>query len=117
MRTSAPDRPAARRVSAVATALLAAALLWLAVVAPARAASLVYLDQNYNVWITSPDGVRKKQVTTDGTPDFRYKAPTADDSGAIVSYGHPEKFWARIMNQDGAGQIARQTRTQTSALR
>lgn len=94
--------PTARPLAAATTTILAAALLWLAAPAPARAASLVYLDPNYNVWITSPDGARKKQVTTDGTPDFRYKAPTADDSGAIVSYGHPEKFWARIMNQDGA---------------
>lgn len=82
-----------------------AALLPAAFAGPslAQASSLVYRDATYNVWITSPDGSVRKQVTHDATADGKhYSAPSQDDAGDILSYNLPDKFWGRIMNQDGA---------------
>ena len=59
--------------------LILIALLALSLLAPAAtagAASIVYRDATYNVWVSSPDGVHRKQVTTDGSSDKRYTPPS-----------------------------------------
>lgn len=84
----------------VLIALLALSLLVPA--ATAGAASLVYRDANYNVWVSTPDGLHRKQVTTDGSSDKRYTPPSMDDNGGILTYGHPDHFWGKILDQNGA---------------
>jgi hypothetical protein len=62
--------------------ILAAATLLAAAALPASAAaapSLVYAEGN--IWVASPDGASKKQLTTNGG----YQFPSADDSGRIVA--------------------------------
>ncbi len=77
-------------------------LLLLLLLAPgAHAASLVHLDANANVWVTSADGALQRQVTTDGSPEAPYAPPTADDAGVILTFGHPDGFSARLLRQDG----------------
>lgn len=84
--------------------LILIALLALGLAAPSAtsAASLVYRDATYNVWVSTPDGLHRKQVTTDGSSDKRYTPPSMDDGGGILAYGHPEYFWGRILDQNGA---------------
>ena len=98
------ESPPRRLVASLscAVALLLAFAFASALASTASAASLVYLDATYNVGITSPDGLHKRQVTTDGTPDKRYTAPSADDQGVILSYGHPDRYVGRLMDQTGA---------------
>ena len=48
--------------------LLAAALLALAVAATASASSVAYID-NHSLWLSSPDGAQKVQVTSGGSSD------------------------------------------------
>ena len=48
--------------------LLTAALLVLAMAATASASSVAYID-GHNLWLSSPDGAAKVQVTTGGTED------------------------------------------------
>lgn len=79
-----------------------AALLAVAAPAVAHAASVVYRDASYNIWIAAPDGSFRKQVTTDATADgLHYTAPSMDDAGDIVATGSPDKFWTRVMSQAG----------------
>jgi hypothetical protein len=52
--------------------------------APAAASSIAY-EKDDNIWLTSPDGSVKHQVTTDGTADNRYQAPGQLDDGTIVA--------------------------------
>src|SRR3954468_17917062 len=55
--------------------LIAAAALSLASAAPAAADSIAYI-QNGDVWLTTPDGARRQQVTHTGT---YYYVSQADD--------------------------------------
>ena len=67
--------------------LVAACVVALAAV-PAQASSIVYLDANHNVWVTSPDGATKRQITTNGDT-LKYASPSETDSGTIVAPGYP----------------------------
>ena len=63
-------------VGLVACAVLASA-------APALADSIAYTDGG-NMWVASPDGSVKKQLTTNGDPDgARYFGPSQADNGRI----------------------------------
>jgi len=65
--------------------LLLAALA-AAVVAPAAApASMITYIDGKNVWVASPDGQTKRQITTDGTNDAPYHVPSADDAGNVLA--------------------------------
>jgi hypothetical protein len=57
-------RVARRLVACLIPAVVAATLA----VAAAQASSIVYVD-GPNVWLTTPDGARQRQLTTDGTPE------------------------------------------------
>jgi len=51
------------------------------------ASSIAFVKDN-NVWLTSPDGSRQKQVTTDGTESRAYNWPSQADDGTILAkYG------------------------------
>ncbi|MFM9140451.1 MAG: hypothetical protein ACKOTH_07975, partial [Solirubrobacterales bacterium] len=71
------------------TRLLGLGLL-LALAAPTavHADAITYTDRG-NVWVASPDGAVKKQVTTNGEPEgIRYFGPSQADDGRIaVIYG------------------------------
>jgi hypothetical protein len=66
------------RLAATAAALTIAALA--AAAAPAGASSIVYVKEG-NVWLTSPDGAKGYQVTSDGG----YASPSQADNGMIVA--------------------------------
>jgi hypothetical protein len=66
------------------TSLLAAALAFGALAAPAGAASVVYTDGG-NVVVASPDGARKLPLTTDGTPGDPYFAAAQAADGTTVA--------------------------------
>lgn len=74
-------RPA-RPVRSVA-ALAAAAALALVAAPAASAESIVYI-KDANVWLTTPDGGRQHQVTTDGTAEQPYRSPSQADDGTIA---------------------------------
>jgi hypothetical protein len=65
------------RLGALAAALTIGAL---AAAAPAGASSIVYVKDG-NVWLTSPDGAKAYQVTSDGG----YASPSQADNGMIVA--------------------------------
>jgi hypothetical protein len=46
--------------------------------------SIVYIKAN-NVWLARPDGSGAVPVTTDGTADVPYRAPSESDTGVIVA--------------------------------
>src|SRR3954452_20691562 len=62
------------------TILAACAVAALAGAAPASADSIVYVKDG-NVWLTSPDGAKGYQVTSDGG----YDSPSPSDSVLIVA--------------------------------
>lgn len=73
------------RTHAVARALVAALVLLPLAAAPAQAAltgSIVYI-KDHNVWLMSPDGATKRQLTTDGSAASAYVNPTQSDDGTI----------------------------------
>ena len=63
--------------------LLTAALLALAVAAPASASSVAYID-DHNLWFSSPDGARKVQVTQGGNNDASWMFPAQGRDGKTV---------------------------------
>ena len=63
--------------------LLTAALLALAVAAPASASSVAYID-DHNLWFSSPDGARKVQVTQGGNDDASWMFPAQGRDGKTV---------------------------------
>jgi hypothetical protein len=68
-------------------ALLGALALALILPGSAMASSIAFVKDNY-VWLTSPDGSRQKQVTTDGTESRAYNWPSQADDGTILAkYG------------------------------
>jgi hypothetical protein len=52
--------------------------------ATAAASSIAFI-KDHNVWLTTPDGSRQKQVTTDGTAAKRYNWPSQADDGTILA--------------------------------
>jgi hypothetical protein len=68
----------------------AAVLLALAVAAPASAASVAYID-DHNVWLSSPDGARKVQLTTGGNADASWMFPSQGRDGKTVAV-HRDTF-------------------------
>jgi hypothetical protein len=48
------------------------------------ASSIAFIKDD-NVWLTSPDGSRQKQVTTDGTSSRSYAFPSQADDGTILA--------------------------------
>lgn len=67
-------------------------------VAPAGAASLVYLDAASNVWVASPDGAITRQLTTDANPDSLYLSPSMQDDGTVVVPN--QDGFTRVLNAD-----------------
>src|SRR3954468_8682257 len=63
-----------------AALLLGCAALALTIAAPAHADSIVYVKDG-NVFLTSPDGAKQVQVTSDGG----YESPSQADDGTIVA--------------------------------
>lgn len=67
--------------------LLTALAVGLLLPGSAMASSIAFIQDN-NVWLTSPDGSRQKQVTSDGTEARAYNWPTQADDGTILAkYG------------------------------
>ena len=66
--------------------LLPLLLLGLALMLPgaASASSIAFIKDN-DVWLTSPDGSRQRQVTFDGTAAKYYNAPSQADDGTILA--------------------------------
>jgi hypothetical protein len=100
--------PRVRR-SAILLALVALAL----VPAPAQAASIAYIGPDKNVYLTTPDGSRTKQLTTDGG-SLPYDQPSQTDDGTIVVVGEGTEAgdstkFAYFLKPDG-------TRTETQPL-
>ena len=52
----------------------------------AHAASIVYIGGDKNVYLTTPEGERTKQLTTDGA-ELPYDQPSQTDDGTIVAVG------------------------------
>ena len=50
-----------------------------------QAASVSYVGSDGNVWVSSPDGAIKKQVTTNGTPSSAYRSPTQKNDGTVAA--------------------------------
>ena len=72
-----------RHAGSLALSLLALALL----PSLARADSIVYIKDN-NVWLMAPDASKQTAVTTDGSPELPYQAPSQADNGTIaVAHG------------------------------
>ena len=72
----------------------------LLVAAPAAdAASVVYIE-NDNVVAASPDGAKKRVLTTDGRPDSTYRSPSADDTGRWIAAREQTWYW-----HDAAGKL------------
>jgi hypothetical protein len=71
-----------RTIRATVTASLALGALAL-MPALAHADSIVYIKDN-NVWLAAPDGSKQTQVTSDGTADSPYRAPSQADNGTIA---------------------------------
>ncbi len=109
-RTSGPAATPAigwRRPTRAAAIAIAAALM-LVVPAAAHGASVAYLEGG-NVWLASPDGTKKVQLTTDGTaakpwlgvaqaPDGRTAAVYNTD---LVN-ANPRLQWMKVWDRSGA---------------
>jgi hemolysin type calcium-binding protein len=79
---SQPASRAARRAAvALATCLIAA--LGAASAAPAE--NVAYVAGDGNVWISSPDGSLRKQVTDNATSDSKYRSPSEQSDGTVVA--------------------------------
>lgn len=65
---------------------MAAALATALTATSAQAASIVYIGQDKNVYLTTPDGERTRQLTTDGG-ELPYDQPSQTDDGTIVAVG------------------------------
>ena len=72
-------------------ALLAAAACAVAVAAvPAEAANVAYIEDN-NVWLSSPDGAVKHQLTKDGTAEQPWSWPITGPDGKTIAV-HSDSF-------------------------
>lgn len=92
-------RAGLRRSSRLAVVAGAVLLVGLLVARGAQASSIVYLDANNDIWITSPDGATKRQLTTNGST-MRYTSPSETDAGVIVAGATRANFF--YFNQDGS---------------
>lgn len=77
-----PSRPSLPRPVLLACATTAAAAL--AAPAAAQADAIAFI-QDHNVWLASPDGAVRHQVTLDGTADAPYRSPSQADDGTLVA--------------------------------
>jgi hypothetical protein len=68
----------------LAAALTAACVLAALTALPAGAASVAFIDNN-NLWLSSPDGAQRFQVTTNGTPDTAWRTPSQGPDGKTVA--------------------------------
>src|SRR4051794_41430976 len=66
--------------------------------APVANATVLTWIEGSNVWIATPDGSGKKQLTTAGTTESPYRSPTSDDQGVVVAARDQEYF---RMDQNG----------------
>ena len=64
---------------------LAALVACLTFAPAAGAASLAYVGSDGNVWLTSPDGKIRKQLTTNATDDNKYRSPSHLNDGRVVA--------------------------------
>ena len=69
------------RLSKLSLAAFAAAL---AIPAAASASMVTYIDAK-NVWVASPDGAIKRQLTTDGDATSPFHVPSTDDQGNVAA--------------------------------
>ena len=69
------------RLSKLTLAAFAAAL---AIPGAASASMVTYIDAK-NVWVASPDGAIKRQLTTDGTTQSPFHVPSSDDYGNVAA--------------------------------
>src|SRR5215204_5591373 len=69
------------RLSKLTVAAFAAAL---AIPAAASASMVTYIDAK-NVWVASPDGAIKRQLTQDGTTQSPFHVPSTDDLGNVAA--------------------------------
>lgn len=71
-------------LAGLAAALASACVL--AAIAASRqgAASVAFIDNN-NLWLSSPDGAQRLQVTTNGTPDTAWRTPSQGPDGKTVA--------------------------------
>lgn len=67
------------------TLLLATAIAALACVPVAGAASIAYVAGDGNVHLVSPDGARDRALTTNATPEDKYRSPSQIDDGRVVA--------------------------------
>lgn len=63
---------------------LAAFAAALAIPAASSASMVTYIDAR-NVWVASPDGAIKRQLTTDGTTQSPFHVPSTDDHGNVAA--------------------------------
>lgn len=79
-------------MSARASALFVCALLLTLAAAPAaaQAASVAFVEGN-NVWLSSPDGAQRKQLTTTGTDDAAWNFPVQGADGKTIA-SHRDAF-------------------------
>ncbi len=75
-----------RRVRRPLTVLLVVAGTVLAMGGPARADSLVFIDQGGDVAAARPDGSVVRKVTHASSVDNGYRAPSVTDDGAITAF-------------------------------
>lgn len=76
------SRPSLPRPALLAGAATVAAAL--AAPAAAQADAIAFI-QDHNVWLASPDGAVRHQVTLDGTADVPYRSPSQADDGTLVA--------------------------------
>jgi hypothetical protein len=74
----------------LASALAAATTLVLLAASPAAADSVAFIDGS-NLWLSSPDGAQKFQVTTGGTEDRSWNFPAQGPDGKTV-VSHRDQF-------------------------
>ena len=58
----------------------------MALLAPAASAeNVTYIAGDGNVWLSSPDGATKHQVTSNATADSKYRSPSEQNDGTVVA--------------------------------
>ncbi len=95
----------ARRAAAIAAAGALAALAPALIPASAHAAAITYADGG-NVWIASPDGSVRKQLTTNATGDLKYYGPSQADNGKIaVIFGRLSRGASQMQVLSSSGKM------------
>jgi hypothetical protein len=70
---------------ALSLVLALACLAGLMFAGSSHAANVSYVGSDGNVWVSSPDGAQKKQVTTNGTPASAYRSPSQKNDGTVAA--------------------------------